>query len=104
MRLTDESRVLDGKVHEARAGQSRALLERLEWQHEKEVLQRHCQRLNQELSQKLEAHASLRSSSSAEVGPGWPCSTTLLQCASGCVLRHSHARGLWRVSGLCLGG
>ena len=68
MRLTDENRVLDGKVHEARASQSRAVLERLEWQHEKEVLQRHCERLNQELAQKLEAHASLRSSSSAEVG------------------------------------
>ena len=69
VRLTDENRVLDGKAYEARAIESRAQLERLEWQHEKEVLQRHCDRLNEELTQKLDAHTALRASSSAEVRP-----------------------------------
>ena len=69
VRLTDENRQLDAGAHEARATQSRAALERLEWQHEKELLQRHNERLNQELNQKLEAHTALRTSTSAEVGP-----------------------------------
>ena len=67
MRLADENRVLDGKANEARAIESRTVLEKMEWQHEKEVLQRHCDRLNEELSQKLDAHAALRASSTSDV-------------------------------------
>ena len=69
VRLADENRALDGKASEARAIESRAVLQRLEWQHEREVLQRHCARLNEELGQKLDAHTALRAASSAEARP-----------------------------------
>ena len=75
--LTADSKDLEAKAHEAQTQHNRSALAKLEWMHEKEVLDRHIAQLNEELTSKSDILQALRASSSSEVRLFvWPC----LQC------------------------
>ena len=65
--LTSENKDLDTKAHEAQVQQNRAALIRIEWEHEREVLERHALHLNEELNSKSDTLQALRKSTASEV-------------------------------------
>ena len=67
MVLVSENKDLDAKAHEAQAQQNRSALTKLEWEHQKDVLERHATQLNQELIAKSDTLQALRTSTSSEV-------------------------------------
>ena len=79
MALTSQNNDLDARAHEANAQQNRTALTKIEWEHEKEVLERHISQLNEDLSKKADTLQSLRKSTSSEVGAlkaAWDCLCT----------------------------
>lgn len=84
MALTSENKDLDAKAHEAQAQQNRSELTRMEWEHEKEVLERHATQLNEELTSKAATLQSLRQRTSAEVCHGSLVTVTVLSSTLVC--------------------